>query len=396
MEAHAQDTARDLDPFGFMIGHASAIRPLGGKERSPDPRYVFHTPYVEFRPGRVLFTIRFDKLKASFGELRVNINAFIPGSGRDAIFVTSVRLQLGDASAVARGLSIPFLSVAGATYAAFGYCAEGTDAQAAGISIHAEQLEANDEAGQQPLLPTHFTGTDLQMPARLVGDDTPCFIDPASQPLTEAQLGEPAFEHWASRLSPRPAAPDAQWRLAFIAQALDRYGMLRSGACGIGWGEESRALAPIFAAAGSDAALAAPPADAGGLSIAWNAFACSALDAVAGPDGALPGKLISLVEQPADQRGFDFLWSIGMAEQGYAAGSTVNLLAELMSVLRPSGYAVHLFDLAANAGAAGIPRSEVERLAVMLIARGFSVAQLHFAGIGPRATVPFALIARKD
>lgn len=396
MEAHAPDTPRDLDPFGFMVGHASAIRPLGGKERSPDPRYVFHTPYIEFRPGRVLFTIRFDKLKASFGELRVNINAFIPGSGRDAIFVTSARLQLGDSSAVARGLSIPFLSVAGATYAAFGFCAEGTDAQAAGISIHTEQLETNDEAGQQPLLPTHFSGIDLQMPPRLVGEDIPSFIDPASQALTEAQLAEPRFDHWASRLSPRPTTPEAQWRLAFIAQTFDRYGMLRPGARGIGWGEESGALAPIFTAAGCDAALATPPTDPGNLSIAWNAFACSPLDAVPGPDGTLPGKLISLVEQSPDQRGFDFLWSIGMAEQGHAGGSAVNLLAELMSVLRPGGYAVHLFDLATTQGGSGLPRPEVERLAVMLIARGFSVAQLHFDDIGPRDSVPFGLITRKD
>jgi hypothetical protein len=396
MEAHAPDTARDLDPFGFMVGHGSAIRSLGGKERSPDPRYVFHTPYVEFQPGRVLFTIRFDQLKASFGELRVNINAFIPGSGRDAIFVTSARLQMADAAAVARGLSISFLSVAGATYAAFGYCAEGTDAQAVGISIHAEQLEANDEAGQQPLLPTHFPGIELQVPPRLVSEDVVSFTDPASQPMTEAQLAEPGFELWASRLSPRPVRPDGQWRLAFIAQVLDRYGMLRSGAQGIGWGDESRALAPIFAAAQCDVALAAPPADLAGMSIAWNALACSALDAVPGPDGSFPGKIVSLVEQPADQRGFDFLWSIGMAEQGYAAGSTVNLLSELMTVLRPGGYAVHMFDLTMTEGAAGLPRREVERLSVTLISRGFSVAQLHFDGIGARDGVPFGLVVRKD
>ncbi|KQX17846.1 MULTISPECIES: hypothetical protein [unclassified Sphingomonas] len=396
MEAHAQDTARDLDPFGFMVGHGSAIRSLGGKERSPDPRYVFHTPYVEFQPGRVLFTIRFDQLKASFGELRVNINAFIPGSGRDAIFVTSARLQMADSAAVARGLSISFLSVAGATYAAFGYCVEGTDAQAAGISIHAEQLEANDEAGQQPLLPTHFTGVDLQIPTRLVSEDAVSFTDPASQPMTEAQFAEPGFELWASRLSPRPASPDAQWRLAFIAQVLDRYGMLRSGAQGIGWGEESRALAPIFAAAQCDAVLAAPPVEPAGIAIAWNALACSALDAVPGPDGSFPGKIVSLVEQPADQRGFDFLWSIGMAEQGHAAGSSVNLLCELMAVLRPGGYAVHMFDLAAGDAGAGLPRREVERLSVMLISRGFSVAQLHFGAMGAQGDIPFGLVVRKD
>lgn len=396
MEAHAPDIARDLDPFGFMIGHGSAIRPLGGKDRSPDPRYVFHTPYVEFQPGRVLFTISFDQLKASFGELRVNINAFIPGSGRDAIFVTSARLQMADSVAAARGMAISFLSVAGATYAAFGYCTEGTDAQAVGLSIRAEQLETNEEGGQQPLLPSHFGENDLQMPNRLVSQDLPRFADPASQPLTDAQLGEAGFDLWASRLSPRPASPEAQWRLAFIAQALDRYGMLRSGARGIGWGEESRALAPIFAAAQCDALLAHPSAEPGIATIAWNALACSPLDAMPGPDASLPGKVVSLVDQAPDERGFDFLWSIGMVEQGYAAGGAANLLVELMSILRPRGYAVHIFDLATNDAAAGVPRREVDRLSVTLISRGFSVAQLHFAGMASQGSVPFGLVVRKD
>src|ERR1700751_2870492 len=117
VNADAQDNVRQLDPFGFWIGHSSAIRPLGGEVRSPDPRYVFHTPYVEYRPGRVLFSIRFDELRASFGELRVFINAFVPGSGRDAMFVTSSRLILSDRAAAERGLTMSILTVPGATYA---------------------------------------------------------------------------------------------------------------------------------------------------------------------------------------------------------------------------------------------------------------------------------------
>ena len=110
LDAEYRENVRTLDPFGFLVGQGSAIRPLGGEERSPDPRYVFHTPYVEFRPGRVVFTIRFEELQASFGELRVNINAQIPGSGRDAMFVTSSRLLLADRETVERGLTISIMS----------------------------------------------------------------------------------------------------------------------------------------------------------------------------------------------------------------------------------------------------------------------------------------------
>ncbi|MCZ4340640.1 hypothetical protein O4H52_03410 [Sphingomonadaceae bacterium G21617-S1] len=398
MDAATQDPIRDLDPFGFMDGQASAIRPLGGNKPSLDPRYVFHTPYVEFRPGRVMFTVRFDQLRATFGELRVNINAFIPGSGRDAIFVTSARIQLGDSIAAERGLSIAFMTVAGATYAAYGYCTEGTDAQATGLSIHAEQIESSDDpALQQPLLPTRLNAPALLASARLVETSPVSFQDPVSQLMTAGQLAETPAQGWLSALSRRPRDEPAQWRLAFLAQALDRYGALQPGARGIGWGAESRALAPVFARADVDVILAHSPAETGAMP-SWAAISCSALDAEPGPDGSWPETLLSLADLPADQRGYDFLWSIGEVEQGHAAGSSANHLVELMSVLRPGGCAVHIFDLAAgqNAGAA-LPRREVERLAVMMLSRGFSVAQLNFADLAERnGAVPFALIVRKD
>ncbi|ATE66605.1 hypothetical protein [Rhizorhabdus dicambivorans] len=398
MDAGTQDPIRDLDPFGFMEGQASVIRPLGGKERSLDPRYAFHTPYVEFRPGRVMFTIRFDRLRATFGELRVNINAFIPGSGRDAIFVTSARIPLSDSMAAERGLAISFMSVAGATYAAYGYCTEGTDAQAAGLSVRAEQIESSDDpALQQPLLPTRLSTPPLVSAVRLVNDAAPSFQDPVSQAMSAGQLAEPDAHKWLSRLSPRPSDPEAQWRLAFLAQALDRYGALQPGARGIGWGEESRALAPVFAAAQAEVALVDPPAG-DGSALSWNAIACSTLDARPGPDGLRPGMILSLTDQPADERGFDFLWTIGQAEQGHAAGSCANHLVELMAMLRPGGPAVHLFDVTADmSDGPALPRREIDRLAVMLLARGFSVAQLNFAGLAERGgPVPFGLIVRKD
>jgi hypothetical protein len=396
MDAGTPDPIRDLDPFGFMVGQASAIRPLGGSERSLDPRYAFHTPYVEFRPGRVMFTVRFDQLRATFGELRVHINAFIPGSGRDAIFVTSTRVQLADGIAAERGLAISFMSVAGATYAAYGFCTEGTDAQAAGLTVRAEQIESNDDLALGPLLPTSLSAPPLLATARLVGDAPVSLQDPVSQPMTAEQLAEPAAGKWLTRLSPRPADAAAQWRLAFLAQALDRYGVLRPGARGIGWGEESRALAPVFAEVGVEAVLADPPAQ--GSPLSWSAVACSALDAQPAPDGVRPGMILSLTDRAADQRGFDCLWSIGEAERGHAEGSAANHLIELMAMLRPGGCAVHLFDVVWG-GTAGnaLPRQEVDRLAVMLLARGFSVAQLNFADLSERGgAAPFGLIVRRD
>lgn len=400
-DAESQELVRTLDPFGFLIGQGSAIRPLGGEVRSPDPRYVFHTPYVEFRPGKVVFTIRFAGLQASFGELRVNINAQIPGSGRDAMFVTSSRLLLGDREAAERGLTISIMSVAGATYAAFGFCADGTDARAEGLSITAEQDGLAEEVqAEAPLPPTRLGAiTMLQAPARLIDDGAPSFRDPVSQPMTDAQLAEPECARWLSRLAPDPGDDPSRWRIAFVAQVLDRYGMLREGGRGIALGREGAALAAIMAAAKCDALIVSDPNQLAVPDFAWSTIHCAPLDAAPGSNGALPGLPLSMLEQPGGQRGFDFLWSIGLAGQDHAAGHRASFLDELMTVLRPGGYAVHIFDLALSHGASAdaLPRAAVERLAVTLISRGFSIAQLNFGGTADRSvSVPFGLIVRKN
>lgn len=400
MDAQAQDNIRELDPFGFMVGHSSAIRPLGGDQRSLDPRYVCHTPYVEFSPGRVIFSIRFTGLRASFGELRVNINAFIPGSGRDAIFVTSSRLQLADRAAAERGLTLAITCVPGATYAIYGYCTEATDAVADGLTIVAEQFPLSEGgADTQHLLPTQLGTSAIDTPSRLVGDEAPSFRDPVSQPMTADQLAAPEYRQWAAKLHQAPGAEATGWTLAFIAQVFDRYGMLRPGARGIGWGEAGRPLAAIFAAAGCETFLAAPLADLHKAGSTWTSLACSTLDAAPAPDGSEAGAVISFDDKAADQRGFDFLWTIGTAGEAHAAGKGADPMIEQMMVLRPGGYGVHMFDLAGR-GVDGrdeaLPRAAVERLAVMLIARGFSVAQLNFAGGAINGVVPFGLVVRKD
>lgn len=394
MTSEVSEHVRVLDPFGFFIGQSSAIAPLGGVERSLDTRYAFHTPYVEFQPGRVVFRLRFDRLRASFGELRVNVNAFIPGSGRDAIFVTSGRVNLHDAAAVARGLTISFMSVAGATYAAYGYCTEGTDARAEGMTIEAEQLETADPASaQRPLLPSKFGGGPLQAPTRLIGSEPPSFAYPVSQAITDSQLREDDFDRWKRQLGDHVGVPEQSWTLAFAAQALRRYGVLEPGARGICWGSDCGALASIFAEAGCSALLAAAEPISVDTRIDWQAFPCRRLDA--GAD--TPIELLSLADEAPDQRGFDFLLSLGAANQAYVDGNAANTLLEMMSVLRPRGIAVHMLFLSGRASDTPgvLPRTEVERLAVTLLSRGFSVAQLNFEGAEDRDR-PFGIIVRKD
>jgi hypothetical protein len=400
MDSENQDLIRELDPFGFLVNHASAIKPLGGTERGPDPRYVFHTPYVAFKPGRVLFSIRFDRLQASFGELRVHIHAFVPGSGRDAIFVTSSRLQMADRPAADRGMSIVVYAVPGATYAAYGICLEGTDARAAGITITAEEIEGDGSIGDDFFFPTPFGEEKLQTPSRLVGDGDVSLAEPVSQPMTEAQLAEPAYQQWSTMLGRTQGDHHRRtWQLAFIAQSLDRYGMLRPGARGIALGEKGAALGPVIKDKQCDGWVALLPKNPNDLSFSWASIPCSQIDAIPGPDGLLPAAPLSFADRPAHERGFDFLWSIGLVGEQHMAGNASSALIEPMMLLRPGGYAIHMFHLAtsASAPANAIPRTDVERHAITLISRNFSVAQLNFATDETleQPTTPFGLVVRK-
>ena len=177
-----QNDVRELDPFGFWLGHCSAIRPLGGIERGPDPRYVFHTPYVEYRPGRVLFTIRF---RQAPGDLRRV--ALLPSSTpssraaapRRGVFVTSSRLDLTDRAAVERGLTISILSVAGQAMPRTASAWRGATRAPPSLTITAEQTETADDTNSEAfLLPTALGNAPLDMQARLVDDGAPRFCDP--------------------------------------------------------------------------------------------------------------------------------------------------------------------------------------------------------------------------
>jgi hypothetical protein len=214
--------------------------------------------------------------------------------------------------------------------------------------------------------------------------------------MTDDQLADPQYQHWLARLANRPVEDAAAWRFAFIAQALERYGMLGKGARGITLGGGGIVLGPVLAAAGCEALLGQLPADHGASDFSWSNVLCRQLNAAGVPEGT--NITLALADEPADQRGFDFMWTIGMAQLGYQAGHTANFLFDLMTVLRPGGFAIHLLDLSSSAAesTASLPRREVERLALTLISRGFTVAQLNFGVDSLPETRPFGMIVRKD
>jgi len=58
---------RDIDPFAYYFNHSSAIPGLGGDSLSPDPRYCFHTDYIDVRPGPARYELLLRRVRASRG-----------------------------------------------------------------------------------------------------------------------------------------------------------------------------------------------------------------------------------------------------------------------------------------------------------------------------------------
>jgi len=384
-------SALSLDPFGFMPGYASMIRPLGGTTASPDPRYAFHTPYVKFRAGRVRFTTKIAGLTAKGGELHLRVHGFIPESGRDAVLVTSSRIELShQPDGVEHEMIVR--CVGGVGYAVYAFILDANQVNADSVTVFAEEEDDGAYGYSEELDgPTSFGTERLGRPGELIGHARPVFAEPVSQCMTEAQLDEPAFAQWRTRL-PASLRPEQSWAAAQALQILERYGLLHHGALGLGLGDNEQVLPPILAQHGCETE-------------------CYAIDGgrverISEDAATVVGWRIE-DEPPVALRGFDFLWSFqGLdAAQGY--GQAARFVECALRVLRQGGYGVFRLSMidrpgADSAGPGILTRREVERLALTMISRSHDVAQLNFAADeldGPRATgavTPFLLIVRRS
>lgn len=369
MDMNAQ--LREIDPFGYLPQYASAVKPLGGAERGPDPKYGFHTPYFEYRPGTIIFTICFDGLTASKGELHLHLNAYIPNSGKNAVTVRSIRTNMGELAAAESPIEVRVQAQPGVTYAVYGFFTEPTDASATKLSVHvAEWGDAANDIPVEASLPTTFGAAPLERPSALIGKVRPSFSYPVSQVITPGQLGEADFAAWLPSLASMAAHSAEAWKRAFVLQALARYGMLESGAMALALGDATL----VESVRARDC-----PVLLGLLAHGAEVFAGD-------PDAGVTVRAIDLDNLPDDLYGFDFLWSIDTLARFATPAAAANFVGKAMRALRPGGFAVHTFDmleastrLPSDYARGGIlNRQEIERLALTLVAKGDEIAQLNF------------------
>lgn len=223
-----------LNPFSFWPNYASAIRGFGGSDNGPDPSYCFHTLYQEFTPGSVIFHVRLINARATYGEIELRINGYRPHSGMDAILVAGARISLED---VAGDIEIP-LRVAvlpGVSYAIFCRYIDPSDLNVDGIEIKAEEFEDDDADtyASEDIEPTRFGNHNMVSVSSIFIADEPEIDFPRSQPFTDVQLRKGRFWSEAPAAIVALTDPANKWRHAIAYKALQGYGFLAHGACGV-------------------------------------------------------------------------------------------------------------------------------------------------------------------
>lgn len=405
---------KTLDPFGYWPASESRIGGLGGKAAAADPAYAFHSSYVELGSGVVICRLRFERLEATMGMLAVHVAGRAPDPGAQAELIRSWNVDLRDVADGGGIIELSFQVSHGSRYAVLGHIYAESDARARSLAIELQlSPDSSSDEGKQAVRKSLFGRRVFRRTARMVVRSRPTLADPVCQPCTRAQLSEPTYTRWTAEMQQPTLEDSRQWAEVFVLQALERYGMLRPGAHGIGFGVRPWTGPAIMAARGCAATVTTfDPEDvtrAGPASAELDRL----LEALRFPticaddifDRQVRTHPVNMAQPMTKLTGFDFLWSERTLEHLGSIEAAHTFVRESVNALTLGGLAVHttllntgsVMDTVDDASTILLRRQDVERIAVDLISRGHYVAQLNFdLGDPPLEPEQGAVLAPKD
>ena len=412
--APAPHPVKILDPFGYMPAAESRIGGLGGTAAPADPAYAFHTVYVEVGGGIVVCRLRFERLEATIGMLAVHVMGLAPAADARAEMIRSWTADLRDVADGEGVLELSFQASPGTRYAVIGSLYAESDARARSLSIELQLTpDASSTAGQQAVRKSLFGRRVFRRTARMVVRTRPTLADPVCQPCTRAQFNEPVYARWAAEMQ-QPALEDRrQWAEIFILQALERYGMLRPGAQGLGVGARPWTGPAIMAARGCSLVVSdlrpsgddSPATSPAALNAMVEDLRFPTICADDIFDRQVHARSATTTDLGAALTAFDFAWSIGTLEHLGSIASAQSFMSDSIAALTLGGIAVHTtllnsgstMDTVDEASTVLFRRQDLERIAVDLVSRGHYVAQLAFdMGDPPIEPESGAVLAPKD
>jgi hypothetical protein len=218
---------------------------------------------------------------------------------------------------------------------------------------------------------------------------------------TQDQLESTRFRYWAGRLGEQPRLHRLVWEYCYIAEALQRRGVLSGGCSGLGFAVGTEPLPSLFASLGArvvatDVDLGTddardrwfrsePPADDLHLLNRRGLCSESRFRQNCSVRSVDPRRL------PDDLTGFDFLWSSSSVSHLGTIEAGADFVVESMRCLARGGVAVHTLDLNCSSNEATLTegetvlfrRRDVEALADRLRRQGHRVTLDFTAGSGP-------------
>lgn len=224
--------------------------------------------------------------------------------------------------------------------------------------------------------------------------EPPSLSDPVSQLCTAGQFDEPAYAQWCQVLHASANRHRKIWEFVFILAVLEKDGLLRRGARGLGFGTGQEPLPSIFAARGVKVVATDAPVDieagSGWSETNQHAQAVDQLYRKRMVRRPVFDKLVSF--QPADMNAipadlvdFDFCWSACCFEHLGSIKHGLDFVQNSLETLRPGGIAVHTteFNLDSNDRTMEhkhlsiFRRQDIEALYARLIEAGHEVWPLN-------------------
>jgi len=378
---------RTLAPFDFHGNPASVIRGLGGDGQLPDPTYAFHTNYVPVARGHAHFTVKFDQLRAKRGTLWLRIHMLPGGDGAPARMVIGQRVQLNWLSHHGGEIHMRFEAFRGATYAIMALVPDETDASADNLTIAldrpASEDDQNDGATFAEAQTTSYASDTIRGASLMLSTDAALFAAPVCQPCTPTQVRDRAFRRWQKQLDSSTQDVAAAWQVAYVMQALERYGLLQPGARGLAFGDKSSAVARLLTA---------------------NDVTCDTIGLSDADDDIRPDAAIHPAALPGDFFAYDLILSIRATDTLSSERSAQAFLETAMECLRPGGLAVHVVAHRLTdhqSPPVSFDRNGLEKIILAMISRGHQAARLkpvfQHTKVEPTADglIPFGIILRR-
>ena len=231
---------RDVNPFDYWEGHASAIEGLGGAERSPDPRYLFHTRYHTVRAGHARFLLKLDRVRATVGELAIRVHAWKPENDSNISLVSGARMLLDGVEEQADvTLPVRFAAQKGVLYALYGYLSEDSDIVAQTLQVAIDETDDGGELLPEPprsVLASAREADEARPANALLHYGRIDIEHPVSQSCTVEQiaaLGLSTTGFFGRERAEDNDAAIAQWSERLCLNALNTYGFSEVGLEGL-------------------------------------------------------------------------------------------------------------------------------------------------------------------